>query len=65
MAKYFMSGTKYEKYERMMMSPDRSARDVPPPKKKPRSYGRNAREKKNLPFPKGEQVESSTQERSE
>lgn len=28
MAKYFMSGTKYEPYERMMMSPDRSAKDT-------------------------------------
>lgn len=47
MAKYFMSGTKYEKFERMMMSPDRSAKD-PSPRKKPRNFGRNAREKKNI-----------------
>lgn len=47
MAKYFMSGTKYEKFERMMMSPDRSAKD-PPPHKQPRNFGRNAREKKNI-----------------
>ena len=27
MAKYFMTGTKYEDFERMMMSPDRKGRD--------------------------------------
>jgi len=54
MAKYFMSGTKYEKYERMMMSPDRGGRDNPPPRKKSIVYGRNSREKKNHPFAKGE-----------
>ena len=47
MAKYFMSGTKYEKFERMMMSPDRGAKD-PPPRKQPRNFARNGREKKNI-----------------
>lgn len=47
MAKYFMSGTKYEKFERMMMSPDRSAKDSPP-RKQPRNFARNGREKKNI-----------------
>lgn len=27
MARYFMTGTKYEDFERMMMSPDRKGRD--------------------------------------
>lgn len=63
MPKYFLSGTRYEPYERMMMSPDRSDRDIiPPPKKKSRAYGR---EKKRPLFPNCERVESSTQERSE
>lgn len=47
MAKYFMSGTRYEKFERMMMSSDRSAKD-PPPRKQPRNFARNGREKKNI-----------------
>lgn len=47
MAKFFLSGTRYEPYERMMMSPDRSARDNPTPKKNPRSYEQSDREKKN------------------
>lgn len=47
MIKYFMSGTKYEPFERMMMSPDRGPGTLLRPKK-PRNYGRNAREKKNI-----------------
>lgn len=47
MAKYFMSGTKYEPYERMMMSPDRSAKD-PPPRKQSQNFARNGSEKKKI-----------------
>lgn len=46
MAKYFMSGTKYEKFERMMMSPDRSAKDPPPPQAAPEFCPKRQREEK-------------------
>ncbi len=58
MPKYFMSGTKYAAVERMMMEKPKSQRH-PEQRKKP-----NPREKKGLPFPKGERGEAITEERS-
>lgn len=63
MAKYFMIGTKYESFERMMMSPDRRARDIPSERKSPHPMSEMS-ERNNLPFPMGERVESFTKERS-
>lgn len=45
MARYFMTGTKYEDFERMMMSTDRKGRD-PVPQPKPAGFGCDAGEKK-------------------
>lgn len=47
MIKYFMSGTKYEPFEGMMMSPGRCS-GKPAMRKRPQDYDRNAREKKNI-----------------
>lgn len=38
MPKYFMSGTKYEAFERMMMSPSRRVREPDPPKEDKSSH---------------------------
>lgn len=40
MPKYFMSGTKHEAYERMMMSPSRRVREPDTPEKDKSSHGK-------------------------
>ena len=58
MPKYFMGGTKYAAFERMMM-------EVPKPQRHPEQRRKpKPREKKDLPFPKDEQTTPTT-ERSE
>lgn len=58
MSKYFMSGTKYAAFERMMM-------EVPKPQRHPEQRRRaSPREEKSIPFPKGTGKITST-ERSE
>lgn len=55
MPRYFMSGTKYAAFERMMM-------EVPRPQRHPEQRRKpSPREEKNLPFP---QSGTSTEERS-
>lgn len=45
MAKYFMGGTKYASFERMMMEPPKSRKDQDPQKKKIRPFRKGSREK--------------------
>lgn len=40
MPKYFMSGTKHEAFERMMMDPSRQVRDPDPLKEDKSNYGK-------------------------
>jgi hypothetical protein len=55
MPKYFMSGTKYAAFERMMM-------EVPRPQRHPEQRQRpSPREKKGLPLPKNEQTEAPSE----
>ena len=55
MPRYFMSGTKYAAFERMMM-------EVPRPQRHPEQRRKpSPREEKNLPFPRSG---ASTEERS-
>lgn len=46
MTRYFMTGTKYEKFERMMMSSDRSAKDPPAAQPAPELWQEYQRAKK-------------------
>jgi len=58
MPKYFMGGTKFAAFERMMMEAPKPRRH-PEQRKKPKP-----REKKGIPFPKEGRGEETTEERS-